>query len=564
MRTTQMKDTAHRCCWTCVFKVLADHLWRSLASLYFLFLGASVYLHLRYFTLASGDIHGASNTDTGRCAAACEGNAHTFWLSFCTRRRLSQTRTRSEPPSQDESVLAKALSIMDTSSIVFLGAGKCNVVVGLPMHFLSSSLNSASRPTGAVAHSAALRICSARVKECSECLRVLEAYAGCRRVVPLSEDLYAAIASVVPAKFHPLMQNASEATLIPNFTSDPAQLLEMDLAASGTAGRVASYTVEVKPKSAWHPPKVVGIVVDGTAYWIEEAKHRHCRYAQMLRFKKLLDEGEEDPASVSPAAPHGCVRSGPYCPTYLFRPSLSSREGLQRLMHNPQNNLKVISYHASRKNTHQGNPTMLTVEELNGIADAIDASQVLAPLGHLQLYGCAPASTNASLDETQSCSVPVLDVCVLYHWSTAQNKKDVRWIVVEPDMEMPCRCTSTADKDAGKQSSCASPQYMAPTLDYETCLGRFYVSTTAKDVSLMIAVSCDRNQPEASENNCTVLTGVLPEVDGGCFVRRGADIYRVGVVDLDAKTHKSLNYYYMHDKDIVNAFMAHGRSKADE
>lgn len=457
---------------------------------------------------------------------------------------------------------------MDASSIVFLGAGKCNVVVDLPMRLVPSSLSSASHPTGAATQRAALRIRNAAVKECSECYRALAAYAGRRRVVPLPADLYAAIASVVPANYHALMQNTSEATLVPNFTSDPVQLLQMDMAASDAAGRVADYTVEVKPKSAWRPPQVVGIVADGAVHWIEELKHRHCRYAQMLRYKEVRDMAEEAPASVASATPHDCVRSaqlgsGLYCPNYLFRPALSSRRGLQRLMHNPQNNLKVISYHASRKGTHPGNPKTLTVEELNGIADAIDASQVLAPLAHLQLYGCAPGSADASPEETQLRSVPVLDAHLLYHWSVAENKEDVQWIVLDTDPELLCSCTSITDENACKQASRASPRYVPPTLDYAKCLDRFYVSTTAKDVSLMIAVSCGRSQPVTHASECAVLTNVSPEVDGGCFVRRGADVYRIGVVDLDAKTHKSLYHYYMHDKVIVSAFVAGGSNKRE-
>ncbi|CAJ1022947.1 Inositol-pentakisphosphate 2-kinase, putative [Leishmania lindenbergi] len=456
---------------------------------------------------------------------------------------------------------------MDASFILFLGAGKCNVVVDLPMCFVSSSLSSSSAHlTGAATQRAALRIRNAGLKECPECYRALGAYAGGRQVVPLSADLYAAIASVVPAKFHTLMKDASEATLVPNFTSDPAQLLRIGVTAPEEAGRVADYTVEVKPKSAWQPPHIVGIVVDGAAHWIEETKHRHCRYAQMLCYKRIRDSAEEAPASVAAAGLHGGASSAkggsaPYCPNYLFRPNLSSRDGLQRLMHSPQNNLRVISYHASRKVNHPGNPETLTVEELNGIADAIDASGVLVPLAHLQLYGCAPANADALPEEIQSRSVPVLDAQLLHHWSVAQNKKDVQWIVVDVDSETLCSCTSFTDGEAYKRLSCANPRYVVPSLDYAACLDRFYVSTTAKDVSLMIAVSCRRSESEESVNDYSVLTDVPPEVGGGCFVRHSHDVYRVGVVDLDVKTHKALEYYHTHDKNITNAFMRHNNKK---
>ncbi|KAG5494098.1 hypothetical protein JKF63_01933 [Porcisia hertigi] len=459
---------------------------------------------------------------------------------------------------------------MGTSTILFLGAGKCNVVVDVPMSYVSGSLGSARCPGDVATQRAALRIRNAGHRECLECYRALEAFAGKRQVVGLPADLHAAIASVVPARYHALMQNASEATLLPNFTSDPAHLLKMDVTASDVAERVADYTVEVKPKSVWRPPQVVGIVVNGTAHWIGEVKRRHCRYAQMLRYKEVRGKAEEGPAPMVAPAPRGSAGSvknggGCYCPNYLFRPTLSSREGLQRLLRSPENNLKVISYHESRrKNEHPCNPKVLTVEEINGIADAIDASQVLAPLAHLQLYGCAPTSADALPEETPLHLVPVLDADLLHHWSTARKEDDVQWIVVDSDPETLCSCASLPDDNAAKRLCCANPRYVAPLLDYATCLDRFYVSTTAKDVSLLIAVSRSRGKPETSASGFVVVADVPPEVGGGLFLRHGSDVYRVGVVDLDAKTHKSLEHYYLHDQNIVNAFMAHRIDKQVE
>ncbi|KAG5468010.1 hypothetical protein LSCM4_01097 [Leishmania orientalis] len=456
---------------------------------------------------------------------------------------------------------------MDAAPIRFLGAGKCNVVVDLPVSLVSGPSSSASHPACTAAQRAALRLRNAPLKECPECYRALETYAGGRQVVPLPECLYAAIANVVPAKFHSLMRHASEATLVPNFTSDPGQLLQKGVTAPEVVDRVADYTVEVKPKGAWQPPQVVGIVVDGTTHWIDEVKHRHCRYAQMLQYKEVRDEAGGAPALGAAAsrcsASNDKDSNATYCPNYLFRPTLSSREGLQRLMKSPQNNLKVISYHASREGKYTGDPMTLTVEEVNGIADAIDASGVLTPLAHLQLYGCAPPSADASPEEALSRSVPVLDAHLLHLWSIAENKEDVQWIVVDADPEAQCSCTSITDEDTSKPLSWANPRYVAPTLSYAACRDRFYVSTTAKDVSLMIAVSYGRGVPETSASDHIVLADVSPEVGGGCFVRHGADVYRIGVVDLDSKTHKSLEYYYMYDRNIVRAFMAHVRDKRE-
>ncbi|KAG5468417.1 hypothetical protein LSCM1_02397 [Leishmania martiniquensis] len=457
---------------------------------------------------------------------------------------------------------------MDASSIRFLGAGKCNVVVDLPMSFVSGPWASASHPASTPTQRGALRIRNAPLKECAECYRALETYAGRWQVVSLSADLYTAIANVVPAKFHALMHAASEATLVPNFTSDPAQLIQQDLAASEVGVRVADYTVEVKPKSAWQPPQVVGIVVEGATHWIEEVKHHHCRYAQMLRYKGVRDAaGEESVPEATTARRRASSAEddmATYCPNYLFRPNLSSREGLQRLMRNPQNNLKVISYHASRKDTHTGDPVTLTVDEVHGIADAIDASGVLTPLAHLQLYGCAPSSADALPEEAQSRTVPVLDVHLLHLWSLAEDKEAVQWIVQDTDPGALCSCTSRIKEDTFKPLSRASPRYVAPTLDYATCLERFYVSTTAKDVSLMIAVSCGRGVPATSAGDRAALECISVSAGGGCFVRRGADVYRVGVVDLDTKTHKPLEHYYMHDKSILRAFMPRDRNRRDD
>lgn len=454
---------------------------------------------------------------------------------------------------------------MSETQIIFLGAGKANVVVDLPLADIPNA--PPSLLASAVTQRAALRIRSAAHKECAECYRALKAYAGSRHVVPLEPALYHAIEAVVPAKHLKLIKGATEATIVPNFTSDPAQLLKLDVAVGDEPGRVADYTVEVKPKSAWQQPQVIGIVVDGETFWIEEAKHRHCRYAQMLCYKEVRDEKDGEvpgamasaPAAAEAAAPAepGSPVPAAYCPNLLFRPSLSSREGLERLLHSPQNNLKVISYHPSRASSHgDSNPKTLTLAELHGIADAVDASGVLAPLAHLQLCGCAPPSPDEPADVVASRQIPVLDVELLYRWATAKDPHAVEWMVLPADGAAECSCTAAEANNKSLHHDEA--RKVRPLVDLTTCLERFYVSTTAKDVSLMVAVSSRRGEPDTS-SPCSRLTGVPAEV-GGVFVQRGVDVYRVGAVDLDDKKHKTVEHYYRHDKDIVEAFLKSGRS----
>lgn len=441
---------------------------------------------------------------------------------------------------------------MRESQVIFLGAGKANVVVDVPLTVIRNV--PPSLLTSAATQRAALRIRGTPHNECAECYRVLKPYAGSRHVVPLDAALYAAIEAVVPPKHVGLIKGATEATIVPNFTNDPAQLLQVDVTAGDESGRLADYTVEVKPKSAWRQPQVVGIIVDGVTYMIDPTKHRHCRYAQMLSYKEARDskEVETPPAGVD----HTPSPNLPYCPNFLYQPALSSRDGLRRLMCSPKNNLKVISYHPSRAQSHPGDPKVLTVAELDGIADAIDASGVLAPLAHLQLCGCAPPAKDDPADVAAAKEIPVLDVELLNRWSHAKDTEAVKWVVLASNPTALCSCTASETNNVAPTLEDA--RQVCPLLDLAACVERFYVSTTAKDVSLMVAVSSCHGSPDES-SPCCRLTATPADV-GGVFVQRGADVYRVGAVDLDDKQHKSLHHYYLHDREIVEAFVRSGRS----
>ncbi|KPA82472.1 hypothetical protein ABB37_03533 [Leptomonas pyrrhocoris] len=451
---------------------------------------------------------------------------------------------------------------MRDSQIVFLGAGKANVVVDLPIADLPSAPSSL-RTSAAKMQRIALRVRRAAHKECAECYRALRAYAGCRDVITLGPALYNAIEAVVPPTHRKLITGATEATVVPNFASIPAHLLRVDVTAAEARGRAVDYAVEVKPKGAWQSPQVVGIVVDGETYWVEEAKRRHCRYGQMRCYKDVRDAKKDElPATMASAPPAHTEKTSspslPYCPNYLFRTSLSTREGLRRLMHSPQNNLKVVRCCPSGAQSPGGDPTMttLTVSELCGVADAIDASGVLTPLSHLQLCGCAPPAADEPADVAADKQLPVLDVALLYRWSLAKDKDAVEWIMLPGDPAAHCSCT--APDTFSRALKVDEARRVRPMLDYETCKERFYVSTTARDVSLIIAVSSRRGAPDAS-TACSRLTGVPADV-GGVFVQRGPDVYRVGVVDLDDKKHKTLHHYYLHDREIVEAFLNQHRT----
>ncbi|KPI87998.1 hypothetical protein ABL78_2934 [Leptomonas seymouri] len=452
---------------------------------------------------------------------------------------------------------------MDGSRIVFLGAGRANVVVGLPITDIPNA--PLSLRTSVPTQWAALRIRRAAQKECSECYRALKTYAGSRHVVCLESALYAAIEAVVPPKYLKLIEGATEATIVPNFTTNPASLLRMDVTPGKEPEPAAHYTVEVKPKGVWQQPQVIGIAVNGATYWIEEAKHRHCRYTQMRSYKEVRDSTEGEVAATVPAAsPARSDResqlNSPYCPNYLFRASLSSREGLRRLMEVPQNNLKVSGYDSSRALPHRVDTKTLTMGALDGVADAIDASDVLTPLSHLQLFGCAPPAKGEPADVVAAKLLPVLDVELLYRWSLAKDKDEVEWVVLPSNPAAHCSCVDPEANDRALNIGIA--RRVHPLLDFKTCVDRFYVSTTAKDVTLMISVSSLRGVPVASVP-CSRFTDVPAEV-GGAFVLRDIDVYRVGAVDLDDKRHKSLDHYYRHDRAIVETFNKSRVARAKE
>ncbi|CCW66436.1 unnamed protein product [Phytomonas sp. Hart1] len=80
--------------------------------------------------------------------------------------------------------------------------------------------------------------------------------------------------------------------------------------------------------------------------------------------------------------------------------------------------------------------------------------------------------------------------------------------------------------------------------------------TTAKDASILVSVS----QPDPAAANRASEPTRTPRVfhhpSYGVFVDYGfpkGALYRIGVVDLDDKTCKTLEHYFEHDTDILNA-----------
>lgn len=434
------------------------------------------------------------------------------------------------------------------STIFFLGAGKCNVVVALPTTYFSHLPSLPSLPP-----STALRIRSAVYQECHVCYAALQDFAGWRHVIPLPAALLEKIYTAVPAKYHPLMQHSTEAVLMPNFTTDPRPSISVG---------VADYTVEIKPKAAWRRPEAVGIIADGVTYYIQSSKYYHCRYAHMQPFKQLRDGATGTAASVL----------SPYCPNYLYRADLSSREGLRRLAVSPQNNLKVLCHHPSHRVRIEAGLQRLLVEEdeLDIIADALDASLVLPILQHLQLYGTAPQQRGctsqgeaARSDVAEAVDSMVLDIELLNRWASAQDPQSVKWLVLPPlnedaerNGDVHCQCCG-GERAVGLPVTppCfqdASP--VSPPMDLKTSIERFYASTTARDVSLLVAVSLhDTNAQNGAappmDKNATSTEGVVIQV--------GNRLCRVAVVDLDDKQHKSLQHYAKHDASIVDAWKNH-------
>lgn len=419
----------------------------------------------------------------------------------------------------------------------YLGSGGCSAVFALSSdeeREMTLRVRQAVGHGGEDAHRLkeerlALRVSRVHISVCPTCARALADFMGFRHDVLLTDELRKECALACPL-LADHCRTAVHACLIPNFALDPALLL------CGQES-VRWLTVEIKPKAIWRQPRVVGIAVDGVNYYLHPVKLRQCRFSLM----QLLKRERRNEGIVVPSET-GCM----YCPNQLLvGDQLAIADGLRNLIRHPANNLRLISgenFFGEFQET-----------DLDALSAALHTSGVFDVLTNLQLYGSSTAS-----------EWEVLDVELLHRWSSVRDASTVRWIVRDACASTfsKCACQSGTshswnDTEDGEH---AGTRHVVPPMDMEECESRFYTSTTAKDVSVLVALSTGAGASAAAAVGLTdgpkdVVRWNSPH--GGVCVDFGfptASVCRVGVVDVDEKRHKSLGHYFAHDREVLMAW----------
>lgn len=446
----------------------------------------------------------------------------------------------------------------------FLGAGACSIVFALSEeearewgHLLPSHL----------LWQLALRLSARKLLRCPTCCDALNDFIGFRLGIGLDDKLRERCAAAYPL-FAARCQEALYAELVSNFAADPRHIqLHGGRSTSDGVGTEAmtdswphysTLAMEIKPKGVWRRPAVVGVVVDGVEYYLHPIKLRQCRFSLMQLLKRKR-HNHSTPVSME--------RRCTYCPNQLLLGDGSSIvDALQHLSEHPGNNLAIL--HAT--DAGQG----LNENSIDIVSSVLRRSGILSILANLQLFG-----------SSSSCEWPVLDIELLFRWSEALNMSSVRWIV----------CSTCEGQFAAESCACQSElplslcmetcsgihltHFIAPPMGFEECVERFYASVTAKDVSVLVALTISEKvelppslssppkfgmdgsaAEEKSANLCSsprvrfIECGDTPNGVTINLEHPQAAICRVGVVDLDAKWHKPLSRYFELDREVLAAW----------
>ncbi|KAH9577338.1 Inositol-pentakisphosphate 2-kinase [Trypanosoma melophagium] len=419
----------------------------------------------------------------------------------------------------------------------YLGAGGCSVVFALTEEEANEALaqyDVMQLPTPR-SH-LALRLTKVMISECTTSRHVLRDFVGFKYEIKLTESLRARCASAFP----PLAEHcltAVYAHLIPDFAISPSLLLE-------ERDETRWFTVEIKPKGIWKRPQVVGIIVDDVEYYIHPVKLRQCRYSLMQFLKYERQNNGKIPSIFFEST---------YCPNQIFLgDEVSIAAALKHLNNNPSNNLKYFNL--------ENFPGGLKESELNLLASALYQSGVFSILANLQLYGTDTI-----------CDWSVLDIELLYPWRKACDTSSVRWIVSNLNTsslkDMSCTCQSNRGKQTQelKCNKMENTSYLIPPLSLEECVNRFYVSTTAKDASVLATLSIKKEEEDEEEGKgrkpITTCENIkftkLKNSNGGFFMKMDSPTFsvgRIGVVDVDGKRHKPLSNYFQRDQEVLAAW----------
>lgn len=472
-----------------------------------------------------------------------------------------------------------------------LGEGRCSLVLSLtPFHLWAHFFIGTEVAAFNGHESVALRIHKlprASVME-PTVERRLSRYLGTSVWITPSPDLIDALCAewdtLVDAERHKLrpetvgddqffetyVQNAESLMLLQDFTA-PIGGRNEDVVGQRDLSLKSSATFEVKPKSSWQEPlfraaRFYGpLETENGVNAGEELRQLHprklsqCRFSQMQVWKEAR-KGKKRQQQETDAV-HAPQR---YCPNdLLMEPTAVAKESaLIALSLHPENNLKCIDIHESVA------PVQASSKEVECINTAACLSAASVALAHFDI--CARITSlqlGGSLNVQQDT---LLDVELLHHWLRCQREggtdfQVLRRLSVAPRNEE--QCSRCACKE-GPLEIVASPlevdptreEWIRPPFSLNEALDSFYVSTTAKDLSLIITVerwSSVDDGGGAATPVPSLVSNTLPQIT---MISSQAIAYqpspselikcRVGVVDIDCKRHKSVDHYFHQDADI--------------
>jgi hypothetical protein len=277
------------------------------------------------------------------------------------------------------------------------------------------------------------------------------------------------------------------------------------------------WSFELKPKWSSRPQihRVTSAHVDLT---VHPVKLQHERFALMQAYKarKAVLKGK-------------MFATSRYSPEQLFTGQfVLIRESLQALRESPQNNLRVRYVDGEAEHSRVVDLTLVPAEVLDSVATLLAMDDVLQTVRRLQEYGRHGI--------TDSGGLPVVDVELL------------QGLMVSGEASLAFHYTD---------GSVVTREW-TPTLA-EECLDAFYVSTTAKDASIVVQLSAMGCGPSATwapvldTHHTTPAAGSqwIASDEGGALHGSGA----LFVLDLDSKKHKPLQWYHDRDQAILSAFL---------
>lgn len=465
-----------------------------------------------------------------------------------------------------------------------LGEGRCSVVVSLsPLtawrELLRNDQHSSVDMFDGKA-SIALRI----QKQASACApeatvqRVLAPYLGLSQWVVVTADLVRALREAwndMPAEERQKLRNSSRSDdsfidthvrpserilLLEDFTS----LIDPEFS-DHSSTLLSTTTFEIKPKSAWCAPRIIGARYTTTSGDHSETDVRllhprklcQCRFSQMMIWKDVSKKKvENSPRLLLQGETHRIdMPQLRYCPNDLLvnKSADAKLQALTALAQHPENNLKLVHQVGSCIGSPCEDGPKWPASDFSVVAAALadDALDVCDRFVSLQLHG--------RFDENVSLmSNPVLDVELLHHWQSCVRDGGSQFQLLTrqcADPDFCCDCHRGIDAMCTKADEGAS--WTTPQMSLQEAVDAFYVSTTAKDMSLMITIerwaTSDSVASSSSVSDCTCTEGIVSSTCPPTFVRAtsaGVVKCRVGVVDIDTKTHKSIEHYFTQDADI--------------